>query len=145
MSFTYFDANEYTNPLVGILLPEAKETSVSYTPYKVPLGNLHNLIEKPTQEKGDISLFRIGLAMLVGGFIFKLLSKTEAKSVEVEDDKGQVIEGEIEEDADMILMLHRDRESLETTLRVAKNRNGPCGKMDMVFYPTFTRFEQVES
>jgi replicative DNA helicase len=62
--------------------------------------------------------------------------------------------GSIEQDADLILFLHRDRESnkskeeqspvLETELIVAKQRNGPVGKVEIAFLPAFTRFESIE-
>jgi replicative DNA helicase len=62
--------------------------------------------------------------------------------------------GSIEQDADLILFLHRERESnkskeeqspvLATELIVAKQRNGPVGKVDVAFLPAFTRFESVE-
>jgi replicative DNA helicase len=62
--------------------------------------------------------------------------------------------GSIEQDADLILFLHRDRESnkskdeqssvLETELIVAKQRNGPVGKVEVAFLPAYTRFESIE-
>lgn len=42
--------------------------------------------------------------------------------------------GAIEQDADIVLLLHREkRTAVETELFVAKNRNGPIGKMDLEF------------
>ena len=53
--------------------------------------------------------------------------------------------GEIEEDTDVIMLLHRKtREDSETKLMVAKNRNGPCGSIDLVFESQYTRFEEKE-
>ena len=62
--------------------------------------------------------------------------------------------GSIEQDADLILFLHREREStkskeeqspvIETELIVAKQRNGPVGKVDIAFLPAYTRFESIE-
>jgi replicative DNA helicase len=62
--------------------------------------------------------------------------------------------GSIEQDADLILFLHRDRESnkskeeqspvLPTELIVAKQRNGPVGKVEVAFLPAYTRFESIE-
>jgi replicative DNA helicase len=62
--------------------------------------------------------------------------------------------GSIEQDADLILLLHRDRESnksrderspvVETELIIAKQRNGPVGKVTLAFLPAFTRFESIE-
>lgn len=56
--------------------------------------------------------------------------------------------GEIEEDADLVLLLHRERkelaEAVPTRIIVAKNRNGPCGDVPMMFYPATGRFEARE-
>lgn len=60
--------------------------------------------------------------------------------------------GAIEQDADMVMFLHRDRgidsedgppDSIETQLIVAKNRNGPVGIVNMAFIPHYTRFESL--
>ena len=62
--------------------------------------------------------------------------------------------GSIEQDADLILFLHRDREYdkkkderspvVETELIVAKQRNGPVGKTTVAFLPAYTRFENMD-
>ncbi|MDP3178742.1 MAG: DnaB-like helicase C-terminal domain-containing protein, partial [Spirochaetaceae bacterium] len=62
--------------------------------------------------------------------------------------------GSIEQDPDLILFLHRDREAnksrderspvIETELIVAKQRNGPVGKVTIAFLPQYTRFEAIE-
>ncbi len=62
--------------------------------------------------------------------------------------------GSIEQDADVILFLHRDRESekttdqqspiIETQLIMAKQRNGPVGTIKIGFLPAYTRFENLE-
>jgi len=53
--------------------------------------------------------------------------------------------GEIEEDADLVMLLHRERDetldAVPTQLIVAKNRNGPCGTVRMIFRPRYGRFE----
>ncbi len=61
--------------------------------------------------------------------------------------------GSIEQDADVILFLHRERElsrspeersqPIETELIVAKQRNGPTGTSRILFLPAFTRFESI--
>ena len=57
--------------------------------------------------------------------------------------------GAIEQDADMVMFLHRDRgidnsegppENIETELIIAKQRNGPVGVVKMAFIPHFTKF-----
>jgi replicative DNA helicase len=62
--------------------------------------------------------------------------------------------GSIEQDADLILFLHRDREQdktreersavIETELIISKQRNGPVGKVSIAFIPKYTRFESIE-
>ena len=57
--------------------------------------------------------------------------------------------GSIEQDADVVMFLHRDRMGSEdepgsdrkTELIVAKQRNGPVGKVELVFVPQYTKFE----
>ncbi|MEA4869922.1 MAG: replicative DNA helicase [Christensenella sp.] len=51
--------------------------------------------------------------------------------------------GAIEQDADVILMLHREDESpecKETTLIIGKNRHGRTGDIDLVWNPAWTRY-----
>ncbi|MFW5727015.1 MAG: replicative DNA helicase [Spirochaetota bacterium] len=61
--------------------------------------------------------------------------------------------GSIEQDADVVLFLHREREdsrdnrdghspgNIETDLVVAKQRNGPVGTVKLAFLPSYTKFE----
>jgi replicative DNA helicase len=58
--------------------------------------------------------------------------------------------GAIEQDADVVMFIHRDEEgdvrpaehaALEVELIVAKQRNGPIGTIDLVFLSEYTRFE----
>jgi replicative DNA helicase len=62
--------------------------------------------------------------------------------------------GSIEQDADVVMFLHRERESdrktgeekpreYKTELIVAKQRNGPVGTVDIVFLPQYTKFENM--
>ncbi len=59
--------------------------------------------------------------------------------------------GAIEQDADMVLFLHRERKTedeadpaasrnIETKLIMAKNRNGPIGYVKLMFMPQYTKF-----
>ncbi len=62
--------------------------------------------------------------------------------------------GSIEQDADLIMFLHREREIdkrldegspyIQTDLLLAKHRNGPVGKVDLLFFKKHTRFETLE-
>ncbi|MCQ2081688.1 MAG: hypothetical protein MJZ11_08510 [Lachnospiraceae bacterium] len=58
--------------------------------------------------------------------------------------------GAIEENADIVMMLHRDRAQspedtvIKTDIIVAKNRNGSCGTIKFDFFPKFTKFSEAE-
>ncbi len=63
--------------------------------------------------------------------------------------------GAIEQDADVVALLHRNREEqysregdhsqgLEAVLLIAKNRNGQTGKQPLTFFPYYTRFDARE-
>ena len=57
--------------------------------------------------------------------------------------------GAIEQDADVVMFLHRDRdaqkdttqESIDAEIIVEKNRNGETGIADLLFFPKFMKFE----
>ena len=60
--------------------------------------------------------------------------------------------GSIEQDADVVMFLHRDRgerdgsqdvNNVETELIVAKQRNGPVGTIKVAFIPKYTKFESL--
>lgn len=61
--------------------------------------------------------------------------------------------GSIEQDADVVIFLHRNRgeqaedpehaDNIETELIVAKQRNGPVGTVRIAFVPQYTRFEAL--
>jgi replicative DNA helicase len=61
--------------------------------------------------------------------------------------------GSIEQDADVVIFLHRERGSdrtgeehpsvVETELVVAKQRNGPVGTVKIAFVPKYTKFESL--
>ena len=63
--------------------------------------------------------------------------------------------GAIEQDADVVALLHRNREDqyaqgadqtggLDAVLIIAKNRNGMTGKQNLTFFPYYTRFDPRE-
>ena len=59
--------------------------------------------------------------------------------------------GAIEQDADLVALLHREREldnergsmseGMDAELIIAKHRNGPTGIVPLTFFPAYTRFE----
>lgn len=55
--------------------------------------------------------------------------------------------GSLEQDADVVIMIHREyyytkdeSKKNEAKLIIAKNRHGPIGEIDMLFYPEWTKF-----
>lgn len=69
---------------------------------------------------------------------------------------GQIRDsGSIEQDADVVIFLHRDRgessedpgmaNNVETELIVAKQRNGPVGTVRIAFIPKYARFESLDN
>lgn len=60
--------------------------------------------------------------------------------------------GAIEQDADVIIFVHRDlkgestpEERAKTSIIIGKQRNGPIGKIELVFLEQYTRFENYTS
>ncbi|MBT3273570.1 MAG: replicative DNA helicase [Spirochaetales bacterium] len=62
--------------------------------------------------------------------------------------------GSIEQDADVVIFLHRDRgtdregqdgpaNNIETEVIIAKQRNGPVGMIRLAFLPEYTKFESL--
>lgn len=51
--------------------------------------------------------------------------------------------GELEHDADIILLLHRKYKDAHTTCQVAKNRDGRVGTVQLIFRSDFVAFDEV--
>lgn len=74
--------------------------------------------------------------------------QSEGKAPGMADLRGS---GSLEQDADVVLYLHRDRGidhdeeegGIETDLIIAKQRSGPVDVVKLVFIPEFTRFESM--
>jgi replicative DNA helicase len=52
--------------------------------------------------------------------------------------------GAIEQDADLVIFLEREKGATDAKLNIAKQRDGETGKIDIVFMPEYTRFENLE-
>ena len=52
--------------------------------------------------------------------------------------------GCIEQDADVVMFIHRNMNQTSTDLIVAKHRNGPCATLPLNFCPELTRYIEVE-
>jgi len=71
--------------------------------------------------------------------------ETEGKAPNLADIRES---GSIEQDADVVIFLHRERadektETINTQIIVAKQRNGPVGTIELAFIPKYTKFESV--
>jgi len=70
-----------------------------------------------------------------------------SREIEKRQDKKPILSdlresGAIEQDADIVMFLHRpDSESPDTELLIAKQRNGPTGKVNLVFDGKYTKFK----
>lgn len=67
------------------------------------------------------------------------------REIEKRDDKRPRLSdlresGSLEQDADMIIFLHRDQDKNVTSVHIAKNRNGPTGKFGLLFAPNYYKF-----
>jgi replicative DNA helicase len=58
--------------------------------------------------------------------------------------------GGFEQDADTVMLMHRERKLpegarfIETDIDIAKNRNGACGVVKLLFFPEYIRFANME-
>ena len=58
--------------------------------------------------------------------------------------------GGFEQDADTVMLMHRERKLsegarfIETDIDIAKNRNGACGIVKLMFFPEYIRFANME-
>lgn len=110
---------------------------------KIVPSNRH---EKRTYEVGEISQRLKALAVETGAAFLTLCQLNR----ESEKEKGRVPRlsdladsGQIERDADTVLLIHRDKtdQNGATSLLVAKQRDGETGIVDLRFNGPFCRFE----
>lgn len=98
-------------------------------------------IDKKTYEKiGDIVKILRGIARELEIPIVLLAQinrQGEGKMPKLSD---LAQSGEIEQHADLIMFIHRERGDEETYLKVVKNRNGPTGTVNLIFQSEYTKF-----
>jgi replicative DNA helicase len=111
--------------------------------------------ENRQQEVSDISRAMKGLAREFSAPVIALSQLSREVEKRGSDKRPMLSDlrdsGAIEQDADLVAFLYRpayyqqDRESADPTaeVAVAKHRNGPTGKADLVFYREFSRFENI--
>lgn len=109
-------------------------------------------IENRTQEVSEISRTLKSIArefkvpVLALSQLSRDVEKREKKKPQLSDLRES---GAIEQDADMVIFLYReayyaqenDTNDATAEVIIAKNRNGPTGKVDLVFFREFARFE----
>jgi replicative DNA helicase len=111
--------------------------------------------ESRQQEVSDISRAMKGLAREFSVPVIALSQLSREVEKRGADKRPMLSDlrdsGAIEQDADLVAFLYRqayyqqDRESADQTaeVAVAKHRNGPTGKADLLFFREFSRFENL--
>ena len=106
--------------------------------------------ENRTQEISSISRALKGIAMELNIPVIALSQLSRA--TETRQDKRPMLSdlresGAIEQDADLVMFLYRDEYYNPDTdqknigeVIIAKHRNGPTGKVELVFIPEYTKF-----
>ena len=100
----------------------------------------------------ELSLITRGLKNLARQFNIPIIALSQlSRNVENRMDKKPILSdlresGSIEQDADLVLMLYRNKDFNKTQnyylteLIIAKQRNGPTGSIQLKFYPKKTKF-----
>ena len=96
---------------------------------------------KQLSEELDVPVIALAQLRRKEGAFQRSSGSTEIPEPELHDLKES---GDVEQDADVVMLLHRDqRENAEyTTCRIAKNRNGGTGVVEMTFTPQTTSFKE---
>ncbi len=109
--------------------------------------------ESRQQEVSYISRSLKGMARELGVPVVSLSQLSRQVELRGKDAKPQLSDlresGSIEQDADVVLFIHRPRDDdgqwgTDAEIILAKQRNGPTGKIDLVFVKDFSRFELRE-
>jgi len=86
------------------------------------------------------------IPVLVISQLSRAIEKRESKKPMLSDLRES---GSIEQDADVVMFLNREDDDIgkdvsTVELIVAKNRNGPLGKMNLKFLKNFAKFSEIE-
>ncbi|MCP4648553.1 MAG: AAA family ATPase [PVC group bacterium] len=109
------------------------------------------LMKVPSQEKRYIAVGEISrsLKMLAKELHCPVLALSQLnRSVESRVDMVPKLSdlresGDLEQDADMVMFLHGEKEENKRTVIVAKNRNGKLGKIDLWFRQNVMQFQNM--
>lgn len=116
------------------------------------LMHLKTKVENRVQEISELTrgfkkLAReLELPVLVISQLSRAIEKRESKKPMLSDLRES---GSIEQDADVVMFLNREdddigKDQTNVELIVAKNRNGPLGKMKLKFLKNFAKFSEIE-
>ncbi len=110
-------------------------------------------VENRQQEVSYISRSLKAMARELGVPVIALSQLSRQVELRGKDAKPQLSDlresGSIEQDADVVMFIHRPRDEEgqwgnEAEVILAKQRNGPTGKIDLMFVKDFARFELRE-
>ena len=108
-----------------------------FNPQGIILSGGPETVEQKGSPKVPDKLFDLEIPVLV-------LSQLSRK-VEDQERKPRLSDlrdsGSIEQDADLVALLHKTEGGNIVEVIVAKHRNGPCGAVDLEFVPHLTRFK----
>jgi replicative DNA helicase len=126
---------------IGLVQPDFTNTS-GYTPVWEQVSQISRSIKSLAREL-DIPIVVLS----------QVGRESEGEKPTLANIRGS---GSVEQDADVVILMHRDRtkdkdkdgdgerkpetDFFETEIIVAKNRNGPTGKITLAYYPKWTKF-----
>ena len=119
---------------------------------------MQNLKTKTENRVQELSIITRGLKNLARQFNIPIIALSQlSRNVENRIDKKPILSdlresGSIEQDADLVLMLYRNKEIQMkqhenyylTELIIAKHRNGPLGNIKLKFDPKKTKFSNFD-
>jgi len=134
---------------------EIKLVAVDYLQLMRPVGGNKNTNREQEVAKISRELKALARELQVPVIVLAQLNRAAEQSGGLPKLSNLRESGAIEQDADVVLILHRERDTdsdevreivkrgdpLEAKLIVAKNRNGPTGIVDLDFYPQYTLFK----
>jgi replicative DNA helicase len=119
----------------------------------IQLGGVDGKYDRRDQEIGEMTR---GLKSIAKEFDIPVLAAAQlSREVEKRSEKKPILSdlresGDIENDADVVMFIHRpnefatDTKQYEAEIIVAKHRNGAVGSVDLVYLSHLTRFENAK-
>lgn len=97
----------------------------------------------------EVSEFSRNLKVMAGEFKIPVIALSQlSRNLEYREEKVPVLadlreSGAIENDADVVLLLHRDDTGDSADVIIAKHRNGPIGTVKLAFHERFAAFQDL--